>query len=77
MTPKGILKTKARTGKSPEEFFQMANKKGLIENGKIVAKYANLLKLPVSDIELVRGHANAIIYYRRIRTNYPKLKKQP
>jgi hypothetical protein len=67
----------AKTGKSPEDFWVLANKKGFVENGKIVAKYAELLAWLQSDIGLGRGHANAIIYYLRIRTNDPKVRKQP
>jgi hypothetical protein len=77
MTLKGYLDNiQAKTGKSPEDFWVLANKKGFVENGKIVAKYADLLSWLMSDIGLGRGHAGAIIYYLRIRTNDPKIKKR-
>ena len=81
MTFKAYLDNiQAKTGKSPEDFFALANKKGLVKNGKIVAKYSELLAWLKSDIGLGHGHANAMILYLRIRTNDPKLKqmkKQP
>ncbi len=32
----------AKTGKSPDDFFELAKKKGMIEHGKIIAKHAEL-----------------------------------
>ena len=57
----------------------MANKKGLVKNGKIVAKDSELLAWLKSDIGLGHGHANAMILYLRIRTNdkLKQMKKQP
>ncbi len=63
----------AKTGKTPEDLFQLANKKGFIKEGKIVAPHAQLLKWLKSDIGLGHVHANMIIVYLRLRTNDPKV----
>jgi hypothetical protein len=76
MTFKAYLDNiEAKTGKSPEDFFALAKKNGLIENGKIVAEYSKLLSWLKSDMGLGHGHANAMILYLRIRTKDPKLKE--
>ena len=81
MTFKAYLDNiRAKTGKSPEDFLALANKKGLVKNGKIVSKHSELLAWLKSEMGLGHGHANAMILYLRIRTNDPKLKqmkKQP
>jgi hypothetical protein len=64
----------AKTGKSPDDFLALAEKKGLVKQGKIVAKYADLMTWLKSEIGLGHGHANAMILYLRIKTNDPKLK---
>ncbi len=66
----------ARTGKTPEDFWKMANEKGFIKDGKIVAKHAEMLKWLKSDIGLGHVHANFIILYMRLRTNDPKVSEQ-
>jgi hypothetical protein len=65
----------AKTGKSPEQFFELAEGKGLIKGGKIVAKYSDMLTWLKSDMGLGHGHANAMILYFRIETNDPSLEK--
>jgi hypothetical protein len=64
----------AKTGKSPDDFPGLAKKNGFVKQGKIVAKYADLMTWLKSEIGLGHGHANAIILYLRIRTNDSKLK---
>ncbi len=59
---------KTQTGKSTDDFLAMATKKGLINDGKVVAKHAKhaeLLTWLKSDIGLGHGHANAIMLYLR------------
>ncbi len=74
MTFKAYLDNiQAKTRKSPDDFFKMAKKKGMIDHGKIIAKHAELLQWLKSDIGLGHGHANAIILYLRIRTKDPKV----
>jgi Domain of unknown function (DUF4287) len=65
----------AKTGKSPDEFFALARKKGFIQDGKIVAKHAELLSWLKSGVGLGHGHANAMILYLRIRTKDPEALK--
>ena len=66
----------ARTGKSKDDFFRMANELGFIKEGKIVATHAQLLKWLKSDIGLGHVHANFVISYLRLRTNDPKVSQQ-
>ena len=66
----------AKTGKTQEDFWKMANEKGFIKDGKIVAKHADMLKWLKSDIGLGHVHANFIILYLRLRTNDPKVSEQ-
>jgi hypothetical protein len=47
---------KEKTGKSPEDYREMADKKGL-------SKYSDLLKWLKTDCGLGHGHANAMILY--------------
>lgn len=76
MTFKAYLDNiQAKTGKSPDDFFEIAKKKGMIVHGKIVAKHADLLSWLKSDIGLGHGHANAMILYLRIRTKDPKVQE--
>ena len=69
-----LVNIEAKTGKSPDEFVEMAKKKGFIKNGKITAKHAELLGWLKTEVGLGHGHANAIILYLRIKTKDPKLK---
>ena len=66
----------AKTGKSAEDFWELANEIGFIEDGKIVATHAQLLKWLKSDIGLGQVHANFIIAYLRLRTNDPRISEQ-
>ena len=76
MTFKACLDNiQSKTGKLPEDFLALANKKGLVKDGKKVAKHSELLAWLKSDMGLGHGHANAMILYLRIRTKDPKLKE--
>lgn len=66
----------AKTGKTAEDFWKLANEKGFIKDGKIVAKHADMLKWLKSEIGLGHVHANFIILYLRLRTNDPKVSEQ-
>ena len=76
MTFKAYLDNiQAKTGKSPDDFFDMAKEKGFVQEGKIVVTHAQLLSWLKSDEGLGHGHANAMILYLRIKTNDPRLKQ--
>ncbi len=66
----------AKTGKSPEDFWILANKLGFIKEGKVVTTHAHLLKWLKSDIGLGHVHANMVIMYLRLRTNDPKVSEK-
>ena len=61
------------TGKTPEDFWQLANQKGFVKQGKITVKHAELLAWLKSDIGLGHVRANMMITYLRLRSNDPQL----
>ena len=66
----------ANTGKTSEDFWKLANKKGFVKRGQVVAKHTDLLAWLKSDIGLGHVRANSIILYLRLRTNDPKVSTQ-
>ncbi len=66
----------AKTGKSLDDFWQLAGKEGFVKGHKVVAKHAELLKWLKSDIGLGHVHANFIILYLRLRGKDPKVSAQ-
>ena len=64
---------KTKSGKNSEDLWKLANKKGFVKRGKIVAKHAELLRWLKSDVGLGHVHANFVIMYLRLRTNDPKV----
>ena len=68
-----MLNIEAKTGKTLEDLWALANKMGFIKEGKIVATHAQLLKWLKSEIGLGHVQANFIIAYLRLRTNDPKI----
>ena len=71
-----MVNIQAKTGKMPDDFWRLANERGFIKDGKIVAKHADMLKWLKSDIGLGHVHANFMILYLRLRTNDPKVSEQ-
>jgi hypothetical protein len=67
----------ALTGKTAEDLWQAAIKKGYVKQGKIVAKHGELLTWLKSK-ELGLGHvrANFVVLYLRLRTDDTKLTAQ-
>jgi len=63
----------AKRGKTPEDFWKQATKKGFVKRGKIVASHSDLLAWLKPDIGLGHVYANVIITYLRLRTNDPQL----
>lgn len=77
MTYKAYMQNiEAKTGKTPEDLWKIANKMGFIKEGKIVATHAQLLGWLKSDIGLGHVHANMVIVYLRLRTNDPKVSEK-
>jgi hypothetical protein len=62
-----------KSGKTPDDFWNLAGKKGFIKKGKITAGHAELLAWLKSDIGLGHVHANMIITYLRLRAKDPRL----
>ncbi len=56
----------AKTGKSKDDFFRVANELGFIKEG-IGATHTQLLRWLKSDIGLGHVHANFVISYLRLR----------
>ena len=65
-----------KTGKRPEDFWKVANEKGFIKEGKIVAKHGDMLAWLKTEIGLGHVQANFIILYLRLRTSDPKVSEQ-
>jgi hypothetical protein len=77
MTYKAYMQNiEAKTGKSPDDFWELANKMGFIREGKIIATHSQLLKWLKSEVALGHVHANFIIMYLRLRTNDPKVSEK-
>ena len=53
---------KQKTGKGPEDFKKLAEKKGFLENGKLksAVKAGEIVKWLNDDFELGHGHSMAI-----------------
>jgi hypothetical protein len=66
----------AKTGKSMDDFWRLAGKKGFVKGGKVVGKHAELLKWLKSDIGLGHVHANFVILYLRLRGEDPEVSAQ-
>jgi hypothetical protein len=58
---------------SPDQFWELAIKKGFVKQGKVVAKHAKMLKWLNSDIGLGHVHASFMITYLRLRANDPRV----
>ena len=71
-----IQNIEAKTGKSRDDFWELAIKLGFIKDDKIVATHSQLLKWLKSDIGLGHVHANFMITYLRLRTNDPKVSEK-
>jgi Domain of unknown function (DUF4287) len=65
------------TGKTADDFWRLANKKGFVKRGKVVSKHSEILAwLKSKEIGLGHVHANFIILFLRLRTNDPELSTQ-
>ena len=60
----------AKTGKTQEDFWKLAIKKGFLKRSKIIAKHGDpFLAWLKSEIRIGYAHANFIILYLRLRAN--------
>jgi len=66
----------AKTGKSLDDFWQLAGKKCFVTARKVVGTHAELLKWLKSDIGLGHVHANFVILYLRLRGRDQKVSSQ-
>jgi hypothetical protein len=65
---------RARSGKSLEDYWKLACKKGVVRGGKIVARHGEMLAwLKSKKVGLGHVHANIVITYLRLRTDDPQL----
>jgi hypothetical protein len=65
---------RAKSGKSLEDYWALASKKGFVKGGKIVAKHGEMLAwLKSKEVGLGHVHANMVITYLRLRTDDPQL----
>ena len=64
---------KAKSGKNLNEYYVLAEKKGFIAEGKIMASHAQMLKWLKEDMALSHVYANFVISYFKLRTHDPKV----
>jgi len=67
-----------KTGKSAQDFWKLASKKGFVRRGKVASKHSEMLAwLKSKEIGLGHVHANFIILCLRLRANDAELSTQP
>jgi hypothetical protein len=66
----------AKSGKTLEDFWKLANKNGFVKHGKVAAGHGEILEWLKSEIGLGHVHANFIILYLRLRGKDPKVTAQ-
>ena len=66
----------AKSGKTLEDFWKLANRKGLVKRGHVVAKHGEMLAWLKSEMRLGHVHANFIILFLRLRANDQKVSSQ-
>ncbi len=67
---------KAKTGKKPADFWNLANEKGFIKGGNVVVKHGEMLKWLKTDMGLGHVQANFMILYLRLKANDPNVSDQ-
>ena len=64
----------AKTGRSSEDLWKLAKKKGFVKNSKLIATHAEMLAwLKSKEVGLGQVQANFIIAYLRLRTEDPRV----
>jgi len=66
----------AKSGKTLEDFWKLANRKGFVKRGHVVAKHGEMLAWLKSEMRLGHVHANFIILSLRLRANDQKVSSQ-
>jgi hypothetical protein len=51
---------KAKTGKSPQDFKKLAEEKGFLQNGELIAKAGEIVSWLKEEFGLGHGHSMAI-----------------
>ena len=62
-----------KTGKTLDEYYKLAQKKGFILSGKIAAPHAEMLAWLKGDMTLGHVYANFVINYFKLRTHDDKV----
>ncbi len=62
-----------KTGKTLDEYYKLAQKKGFIENHKIAAPHAEMLAWLKGDMSLSHVYANFVITFFKLRTHDVKV----
>jgi len=66
-----------QTGKSAQDFWKLASKKGFVNCGRVASKHSEMLAwLKSKEIGLGHVHANFIILCLRLSANDPELSAQ-
>jgi hypothetical protein len=66
-----------KSGKTAQDFWKLASKKGFVRRGKVISKHSEMLAwLKSREIGLGHVHANFIILYLRLRANGQELSTQ-
>ncbi|MGZ4850194.1 MAG: hypothetical protein ACXV2C_02300 [Candidatus Bathyarchaeia archaeon] len=68
--------SKRRPARSPEDFWNLGNEKGFINEEKIVVKHGDILTWLKTDTGLGHVQANFIMLYLCLRTDDPKVSEQ-
>ncbi len=71
-----MLNIQKKTGKKPDDFWNLSVERGFIKEGKIVVKHGEMLKWLKTEMGLGHVQANFIILYLRLRTNDPQVSEQ-
>jgi hypothetical protein len=57
-----------KTGTTPDKFWKLAIKEGLVKDGKVVAQHAEMLKWLKTEMGLGHVHANFMILHLCLRS---------
>jgi hypothetical protein len=64
---------KAKTGRSQDDFWKLANRKGFVKRGKFIGRYSDVLRWLKSDMKLGHVHASFVVMSIRLRARDPTL----